>query len=222
MRSFADIYATACEHKGGADELERMLPRAMTDAALCENSDAHYLSAMSRRIFRAGLKHAMVDAKWPDFERVFAEFSIQFCAMMSDEFIEQCMSDRSVIRHLGKLKTIRSNAQFIQDMTLVHGSFSQYLTSWPLENTVDLWADLKKQGAHLGGHSGARFLRMVGRDTFLLSDDVVSVLVLEEVVDKAPSSKVDLRKVQGAFNLWHEESGRPLCEISRIVSFTAI
>ena len=29
---------------------------------------------MSLRIFRAGLKHSLVDAKWPAFEEVFAGF----------------------------------------------------------------------------------------------------------------------------------------------------
>ena len=36
--------------------------------------DDRYLSLMSLRIFRAGLKHSVVDARWPAFEEVFFGF----------------------------------------------------------------------------------------------------------------------------------------------------
>jgi 3-methyladenine DNA glycosylase Tag len=79
---------------------------------------------------------------------------------------------------------------------------------------------LKKQGAQLGGNSGPSFLRMVGKDTFLLTDDVVAALVAQGVVDKRPTAQRDLRAVQQAFNQWQQESGRPLCQISRLLSMT--
>jgi len=200
------------------------LPKAWSGKQLASQSDAFYLSMMSRRICRAGLKHSMVDAKWGDFERVFKGFSPMFCAMQSDEFIEACMSDRSIIRHMGKLKSVRANAQFMCDVIEAEGSFGAYLARWSKEQVVELWFELKSKGAHLGGTSAAQFLRMVGCDTFLLSSDVIAVLRLEGVIDtvKAPSSKSDLRSIQRAFNVWHEQSGRDLCEISRVLSFTAL
>jgi 3-methyladenine DNA glycosylase Tag len=79
----------------------------------------------------------------------------------------------------------------------------------------------EKNGTQMGGRSGPSFLRMVGKDTMLLTDDVVSVLKAEGVVEKIPTSQKDLRKVQDFFNLWKQESGRSLSEISRITSFTA-
>jgi len=42
--------------------------------------------------------------------------------------------------------------------------------------------------------------------------------VRAKVVDKAPSGKKALAAVQAAFNQWREESGRPLCAISRTLS----
>jgi len=38
------------------------------------------------------------------------------------------------------------------------------------------------------------------------------------VVDKAPTSKRDLAAVQAAFNRWHDESGRPIAQISRTLA----
>ncbi|WYH44309.1 hypothetical protein WKI13_16010 [Teredinibacter turnerae] len=81
---------------------------------------------------------------------------------------------------------------------------------------------MKKHGRQLGGMSGPYFLRMVGRDTFLLTQDVCAVLVAQGIVTKTPSSKAELKAVQQAFNVWQEESGRPFCEISRIVAMTVL
>ena len=81
-----------------------------------------------------------------------------------------------------------------------------------------MWAELKQRGSRLGGQTGRFFLRFVGKDTPMLSGDVVRALVDQGVVDKNPTSKKALAAVQAAFNAWHEESGRPLCQISRTLA----
>jgi len=63
-------------------------------------------------------------------------------------------------------------------------------------------------------------LRMVGKDTFLLTEDVVAALKAQGVIDKAPTSQKDLKQTQEAFNQWREQSGLALCQISRVLSFT--
>lgn len=221
MRSFQSIYDTAALHKGGSAAVEASLPAVCSAEQLLSLSDDRYLSDMSRRIFRAGLKHSMVDAKWPAFEEVFFGFDPYRVAMMSDEELEALTHEPRIIRHFGKIKAVRSNAVWMLDVAREYGSFAAWIADWPEEQIVDLWALIKKHGTQLGGHSAARFLRMVGKDTFLLSDDVVSVLKAEGIVDKVPTGKRDLQRVQEAFNDWRAESGRPLAEISRIVSFTA-
>jgi hypothetical protein len=70
--------------------------------------------------------------------------------------------------------------------------------------------------------TGPCFLREVGKDTFLLSPDVVKVLRREKVVKGNATSKRDLRAVQDAFNLWRRQSGRPLCHLSRIVACSVV
>lgn len=220
MREFKSVYDTAVLHKGSVDAVEGSLPEGRSESELRALSNSFYLSEMSRRIFRAGLKHAMVDAKWRAFEVAFMGFDPYQVAMMSDEDLEGLMQNTSIIRHFGKIKAVRANAIWMVDVIREFGSFGEMIANWPCDNIVGLWQTLKKQGTQLGGQSGSRFLRMVGKDTFLLTDDVVNVLKAEGVVDKMPSSQKDLARVQQVFNQWSEESGRSLAEISRIVSFT--
>lgn len=222
MRSFKQIYEIAALHKGGVKVLEASLPLVLSDDELCSIPDNYYLSKMSQRVFRAGLKHALVDAKWPHFEKVFHQFDSFYCAMLSDDDIDEVMGDKSLIRHLGKIKSIRTNAQFIRAQSNEHGGFGKFVAKWQSHELVQLWTSLKKQGAHLGGRSGAQFLRMVGKDTILLSDDVVGVLKLEGVIERYPTSLRDQKAAHGAFMIWQQECGRPLCEISRIVSCAAL
>lgn len=220
MRTFRSIYDTAALHKGGVAAVEANLPQLRTTQQLRRLSDDRYLSDMSRRIFRAGLKHSMVDARWPAFEEVFFGFDPYRVAMMSDEELEALTREPRIIRHFGKIKAVRNNAGWVLEVAKEYGSFGAMVADWPAEQIIDLWAIIKKHGTQLGGHSASRFLRMVGKDTFLLTDDVVNVLKAEDIVDKQPTSKRDLQRVQEVFNQWQAESGRPLAEISRILSFT--
>ena len=53
------------------EAMEAFLPRALAPDELKQLGDDRYLSAMSQRVFRAGMKHSVVDAKWPAFEEAF-------------------------------------------------------------------------------------------------------------------------------------------------------
>lgn len=220
MRAFADIYQQVLDRFAGPEALQAALITPDSAEQLAGRPDRFYLSTMSRRIFRAGLKHALVDAKWPAFEQAFFEFNPVVVASMSDESLEALMANTAIIRHWGKLKAVRSNAVLLQDMAEQHGSVGRWLADWPVQDIVGLWILLKKQGAQLGGNSAGYFLRMSGKDTFILTDDVVAALIAQGIVDKKPGSQRDLRRVQAGFNLWQQQSGRPLCQISRILAMT--
>src|SRR5438067_13891637 len=69
----------------GAAALEARLPQPRSAAELKAIPDDRYLSQMSLRIFRAGLKHSLVDAKWPAFEEVFHGFEPHRVRAMPDE-----------------------------------------------------------------------------------------------------------------------------------------
>ncbi|MDG1164974.1 MAG: DNA-3-methyladenine glycosylase I, partial [Porticoccaceae bacterium] len=70
-------------------------------------------------------------------------------------------------------------------------------------------------------NSGPMMLRSMGRDTFLLTNDVCNALVHHGFIKKfSPNAQRDLKLVEQVFENLREESGRPLCQISRILACT--
>lgn len=220
MRDYKWLYEYCLNRFGSAAALEALLPQPASVDQLRAVADDRYLSLISRRIFRAGLKHSLVDAKWPAFEQAFFGFDPEKVVLMGGEHIERLMQDARLIRHLGKLKSVPRNAQFVLDVAKERGSFGNLLADWPSSDIVGLWRYLARHGSQLGGLSAPRLLRMAGKDTFVPSDDVVAALKAQEIVDKVPSSQRDQAAVQAAFNQWQAESGRPLCQLSAMLAFT--
>lgn len=219
MKTFSWIYEHVVAHKAGED-VEALLPQVKSADELRNISDDRFLSEMQLRIFRAGLRHSVVNAKWPAFEQAFFGFDPFKISLMSDEQLENLMQNDQIIRHWGKIKSVRANALMVTEQAEQHGSFANLIAGWPESDITGLWAFLKKQGQQLGGKSGAYFLRQIGKDTFILTDDVVAALKAQDIIDKAPTAKRDLQKVQDCFNQWQQESGRPVAHISRLLSYT--
>lgn len=220
MRDYRWLHEFCLNRFGSAQALEARLPTPQADETLRARSDDRYLSLLSLRIFRAGLKHSVVDAKWPAFEEVFFGFDPEKVVLMSAEHLERLMQDTRLIRHLAKLKSVPRNAQFVLDVRREHGSFGTLIEQWPVTDITGLWRYLAKRGNQLGGLSAPRFLRMAGKDTFILTDDVVAALKAQDIVDKNPTSQRDQAAVQEAFNEWHAQSGRPLCQLSIMLAHT--
>ena len=220
MRDYAWLSSYCLNRFGGPAELEARLPQPRSAEALRELGDDRYLSLIALRVFRAGLKHSLVDAKWPAFEEAFFAFDPHKVVLMGAEHLERLMQDSRLIRHLGKLKSVPRNAQFVLDVARERGSFGQLIADWPSSDIVGLWKYLAKHGSQLGGLSAPRLLRMIGKDTFISTDDLVAALKAQGIVDKAPTSQKELASVQAAFNQWQAESGRPLCQLSVMLAHT--
>ena len=220
MRDYRWLHEYCLNRFGSAEALEARLPQPRSDVELRALSDDRYLSLMALRVFRAGLKHSLVDAKWPAFEEAFFGFDPQKVVLMGAEHLERLMQDTRLIRHLGKLKSVPRNAQFVLDVAREKGSFGALIADWPATDIVGLWKYLARHGNQLGGLSAPRLLRMVGKDTFIPTDDMVAALKAQDIIDKAPTSQKDLAQVQAAFNQWHAESGRPLCQLSVMLAHT--
>ena len=220
MTPFTKIYNQALEN-WGEDEVNYRLSKPKTAQALKKISNSEYLSTMSRRIFRAGLKHSMVDAKWPNFEEVFYRFDIDAVRMMSDEAMEKLMQDTRIIRHWGKLKSVRANAQSMSDLLNEYEGFGHYLADWPSTRVVELWHELQKRFTQLGGNSAPYFLRLVGKDTFVLTNDVKHSLNRWGAFNGEPKGKKAQLQVQECFNVWVEESSMPFCQVSMLLALSA-
>jgi 3-methyladenine DNA glycosylase Tag len=220
MDSFDSIFQRAAQRKGGAEALEEILPHAASDDALRATPDDRYLSEMTACVFRSGFVWKIIEAKWDGFEEAFAGFDVTTCAMLSDEDLERLCEDERIVRNAKKIQSVRGNAQYIRAVRDDHGSFGAYLADWPRQDFVGMWEELKKRGDRLGGQTGRFFLRFVGWDTPVLSPDVVKALIGQGVVEKEPTGKKAQLAVQDAFLTWQQESGRELCQISRILSAT--
>jgi len=220
VESFEVIYQRAAERKGGAAALESLLSKPRSAAELATLSDATVLSEFSKKIFQSGFVWSVVEKKWPEFEQLFFGFEPAKILLMSDEMLATKATDPRIIRNATKVFAIRDNALMISDVAEKHGSFGQFLASWPDTDTIGLWAYLKQHGNRLGGNIGAYGLRFLGKDTFILSQDVEGYLRSSGLVEGGLTSQKNLKAIQQQFNLWREQSGRSLQEISKVVSMS--
>ena len=219
MVNFGEIYSAALTLKG-SDLIEDRMLTCRDDQQFAAMADSFFLSNMSRRIFRAGLKHSMVDKKWPHFEEVFSDFDIQAVRLMSNDDLDLLMQDSGLIRHWGKLNAVRQNAEVIHEIKQEAGSFGAFLGDWKSSRIVELWQFMTRNFKQLGGNSAPYFLRMVGKDTFVLTNDVLRALHHWNVYDGKGKSMADRKYLQSCFNSWSEESGKPLCQVSQIVALS--
>ena len=218
VEKFAAIYARAAQRKGGDASLETLLPTSLDDEQLTQFTDAQLLSEISKKVFQSGFVWRIVEAKWPEYEKAFFGFEPFKVLMLSPEQLQERASDTKLIRHLKKTMAIYDNAHMVNDFAAQHGSFAKFIADWPSTDITGLWAELKRKGKRLGGNTGPYFLRSMGKDTFLLTNDVQGYLKSHGLVDYGFSSKAGLLQVQSVFNQWQQESGRSLADISRVLA----
>lgn len=217
MEKFAAIYERACERNGGEAALARLLPKIRSPRALAATNNDRWLAEMTRCIFQAGFVWRVVDNKWDDFEDVFFGFPPEKILMLSPEQIDRFAQNPKIIRNRQKVLSVQPNAQYILDVSKEHGSFGKFVSRWPGEDLIGLFQHMKKGGSRLGGMSGQRVLRNMGRDTFVVTGDVLRCLrrAGAEIGDN-PSSQREMKLIQQAFNEWHSQSALPYSHISRI------
>ncbi len=218
---FKTIRARAEKRKGGAEALQKLLPRKPDLKALAKLSDDRALAEMTRRVFSAGFAWSVIEAKWDGFENAFLGFVPGKLLFQPDDYWDGLLRDERIVRNGAKIQSVRENAAFVQAIAREHGSFGKFLSDWPPSNEVALLELLAKRGNRLGGNTGQMFLRFVGYDGFVTSLDVVACL-RDAGLDIGPEakSKSDLAKVQTQFNAWAEETGLPYVQLSRICALS--
>ena len=218
---FKTIRARAEKRKGGAEALQKLLPRKPDLKALAKLSDDRALAEMTRRVFSAGFAWSVIEAKWDGFENAFLGFVPGKLLFQPDDYWDGLLRDERIVRNGAKIQSVRENAAFVQAIAREHGSFGKFLSDWPPSNEVALLELLAKRGNRLGGNTGQMFLRFVGYDGFVTSLDVVACL-RDAGLDIGPEakSKSDLAKVQAQFNAWAEETGLPYVQLSRICALS--
>ncbi len=217
--SFKPVLQRAAARKSGQAALRKLLQKNRTPAQLARIPDDRWLAEITRRVFCAGFVWKIIEHKWPGFEKAFRGFKPVAVAHLSDEALEKLATDTRIVRNYKRIVSVRANAVFVLDIAREHGGFGRFIADWPDEDIVGLCALLKKRGSRLGGMSGQYFLRVMGKDTFLLTPDVIACLNAQGVINTSnPSSKRDLEKIQQVFNFWRQETGLTLSALSRIAS----
>lgn len=219
MWSYDELWARAAARHGD-EELTRRLPVVADANALETLSDDRVLAAMARVVFSAGFRWSVINAKWDGFESAFEGFAPDVVASFSSDELEALRQDTRIVRNPQKIRATVANAHFVVETSAEHGGFGAFLSRWPDDDVVGLWGWLKTNGNRLGGDSGPRVLRALGKDTFLLTGDVTRCLTEQHVLTAKPTSKKQRQLAQVAFNQWREESGRPLSHLSVIAACT--
>ncbi len=214
---FDAIFARAAARKGKR-ELEASFPKPRSLAALARRPDGELLSEMGKAVFRAGFVWRVVEQKWPAFVEVFHGFEPARVAALRDRELDSLAKNTRLIRNRTKLGSLRDNAAYCAALAAEHGSATKFLAAWSDDDVTGLWLELKKNGSRLGGATGPRVLRAVGKDTFILTPDVMKGLKRAGVALSSATSKSGLAQAQAAFNTWRDESGLPLCAVSRVLA----
>lgn len=219
MTKFQKIRERAEHRKGGGTALKKLLPKVVSNKQLINLGDDRYLAMMTKCINQAGFSWKVIENKWPQFEEAFFGFDLKKLGLLSPEQWEAYTSDRRVVRNWQKIQALQENVFFVQEQSRNHGSFGKFIANWPASDQIGLMAYLKKEGSRLGGQSALWFLRRTGKDCFILAKDVMVAMRGSGLdVAEQPTSQRDLKKIQGQFNEWHEETGLPYSHLSRIAA----
>ncbi|WP_305989223.1 DNA-3-methyladenine glycosylase I [Roseibium sp. MMSF_3544] len=223
MRSFDNIEALAAQKKGGEERLAKLLaehnlPKSKFE--LEKIGDDRWLAMFTKCVFQAGFSWKVIEQKWPGFEEAFEGFDIARLTFLPDEDFEALTKDTRIVRNGAKIKAVQDNALFLKDLAAEHGSAAKFFADYPAEDQIGLMELMKKRGSRLGGTTGQLALRFMGKESFILTGDVVNALMRENVIENDRMSKKNLKEIQAAFNDWKATSGRTLNEISRILAFS--
>lgn len=219
--SFKSIQARAAKRKGGEKVLASLMPKKRDNKALAKLTDDRVLAEMARRVFCAGFVWSVIDKKWPGFEEAFLGFNPKRLLFQPAEFWEKLTQDTRIVRNPTSIRSVRDNAKFVTDIAAEHGSFGKFLAAWPADDQIGLLEIFAKRGSRLGGFSGQYLLRFLGRDSFILTGDLMMCLRDAGVpISEKGTSKKDQKLAQAQINQWARESGLPLTHISRICSMS--
>jgi 3-methyladenine DNA glycosylase Tag len=219
--SFKRIRERAAKRKGGEKVLSSLLPKKRNNKDLAKLGDDRVLAEMARRVFSAGFVWSVIDQKWPGFEDAFLGFNPKRLLFQPAEFWHALASDKRIVRNPQKIKSVRENARFVSDIAAEHGSFGKFLATWPADDQIGLMELLAKRGSRLGGNTRQYLLRFLGRDSFILTNDLILCLRDSGVpLSDKGTSKKDLGLAQAQLNEWAKETGLPLTHISRICSMS--
>jgi DNA-3-methyladenine glycosylase I len=112
-------------------------------------------------IFTAGLNWSVVEKKWPNFRRAFAEFSPPKVAGFTGRHIKSLLTDQGIVRNERKIAATVTNAGEFLKLQEEFGSFRKYLDSFG-KDEARLLGDLRDRFEHVGASTARMFLWTAG------------------------------------------------------------
>ncbi len=221
MRQFSEVVALALnDHEAG--ELAQALSECSSRPAheIASTPDDRVLSLMAYRVFCSGFSRAQIDAKWPAFEEAFWHFAPERCAARDEPGLDTLLANKAIVRNGAKITSVSENARWILELGKRHGSAARFFAEWPDDRYVGLLELTKREGSRLGGETGTRFLRSLGKPAFVLTKDVIAALIREGVIASPPTSRAQMNAIQTAMNGWSAETGYDLTAISRYLAWS--
>ncbi|ARN82225.1 DNA-3-methyladenine glycosylase I [Methylocystis bryophila] len=221
MRSFSEIVELALQSHSPEEMAIGLLSlRPRPPSEIAKMGDDRVLALMAQRIFSAGFSRKVIEAKWPSFEEAFWRFAPERCAGLDEPDLDELLANKAIVRNGPKILAIRDNARFILGLAKQNGSAARAFAQWPDDRYFELIDLLRREGSRLGGDTGMRFVRDLGKPALILTKDVNAALIREGVITSPPTSRKALEAVQAAANAWAAESGFNLSEISRYLAWS--
>jgi 3-methyladenine DNA glycosylase Tag len=118
--SFKTIRARAEKRKGGARTLQKLLPEKPDPKRLAKLGDDRVLAEMTRRVFCAGFAWRVIDNKWEGFEDAFLGFAPGKLSLQPDDYWDELMKDKRIVRNGAKIMSVRANATFVKEIAKEH------------------------------------------------------------------------------------------------------
>jgi len=107
----------------------------------------------------------MIDKKWPNFQKAFANFSVDKVAQFGDADMKRLLNDEGIVRNRVKITAAIENAKEFKKIKKEYGSFLAYLDSLDKsKNYALVIKELGKRFQRLGPSSARIFLYSVGED----------------------------------------------------------
>jgi 3-methyladenine DNA glycosylase Tag len=107
-----------------------------------------YLEVMSKAVFQAGMRWSLIDSKWENFRKAFADFDPEIVAKFTNADVDRLAEDPGIIRSRKKIEGTIKNAQTMLALEQQYGTFREYLHS--KKNYDELSADMKKRFKFFG------------------------------------------------------------------------
>ena len=127
-------------------------------------TDDGYFEQMAKTVFRSGFNWSVIESKWPDIQKSFANFSVKKVARFNDSDIDRLMKDKGVVRNYRKIAAVIENAKKMEKVEEEYGSFRDYLKKVGKDGEQKLCKSVVKQFSYIGDSMVVSFLRSVGEE----------------------------------------------------------